>query len=56
MRLPRRILERVETLERRIGRAVPTVMSAEARALFDTVLEGLYEPRPERRDDGHERP
>ncbi len=56
MRLPRRILERVETLERRIGRAVPTVMSAEARALLDAALAGLYEPRPERQEDGHEQP
>ena len=56
MMLPRRILVRVEILERRLGRAVPMVMSAEARALLNEALEGLYEPRAGRRVDGDERP
>ncbi len=56
MMLPRRVLVRVEALERRIDRAVPTVLSAEARALLDAVLVGLHEPRPVRREDGDERP
>ena len=56
MMLPRRILVRVETLERRLGRAVPTVLSAEARAHLDAVLASFKEPIPERREDGDDRP
>lgn len=56
MMLPRRILVRIETLERRLGRAVPTVLSAEARALLDAVLADLHEPGPGRREDGDDRP
>jgi hypothetical protein len=56
MMLPRRVLVRVETLERRLRPAVPRVVSGEARALLDAVLVGLDEPRPEWRDDPHERP
>ena len=54
MMLPRRILVRVETLERRVGRPVPAVMSAEARALLDAVLVGIEEPQtsPEKDRDG----
>ena len=56
MMLPRRILVRVAALERRLGRAVPTVFSAEARAHLDAVLASFKEPIPERREDGDDRP
>jgi hypothetical protein len=48
------MLVRVGTLEHQLGRAVPTVLSAEARAIFDAVLRGIDEAQalPERdRDD-----
>lgn len=56
MMLPRRILVRVETLERRLGRAVSTELSAAARAQLDAVLASLKEPITERREDGDDRP
>ena len=56
MKLPRRILVRVETLERRFGRPVPAELSAAARAQLDAVLASLKEPLPERREDGDDCP
>ena len=56
MKPPRRILARVETLERRLGRAVPAALSAAARAHLDAVLASLEEPKSERREDGDDRP
>jgi hypothetical protein len=54
MMLPRRILVRVETLERWLGRPLPAVLSAEARAILDAVLRGIDELRlvPEKDRDG----
>lgn len=53
MTLPRRILTRVETLERRLCRSVPAELSAAARALLDEVLRGMAEPpsSPQREQD-----
>jgi hypothetical protein len=56
MMLPRRILVRVETLERRLGRPVPTVLSAEARAVLDAVLRGIDGPRALPEKDRDDRP
>ena len=56
MMLPRRILVRVETLERRVGRPVPVELSAEARALLDAVLRGIEEPQTSPEKDRDDRP
>ena len=56
VKLPRRILARVETLERRFGQPVPAELSAAARAQLNAVLASLKEPLPERREDGDDCP